>query len=157
MTRSILIVTLVGLIAMGSSLSPAAAQGNITPEDAAVLYRQQIHQIIGNAMKSVGQIVKGQAGDPSHLPLLTQIMATASKALPKAWEDKAEPFIEKTTALPKIWDNWKDFSARLDALQSETMTLAMIADRGDMAAFGPQLGKTGKVCKDCHEEYREKK
>ncbi|MEC8196907.1 MAG: cytochrome c, partial [Pseudomonadota bacterium] len=59
----------------------------------------------------------------------------------------------KTEALPAIWDNWADFSAKSDDLTVAAKAL----DFKDRAALASTLGGVGLACKACHKDYREKK
>ena len=57
----------------------------------------------------------------------------------------------KTAALPVIWQNWAGFEQAAMRFQEETAKLAEVAQGGDMAAIGQQLGSLGKNgCGGCH-------
>ena len=57
-----------------------------------------------------------------------------------------------------IWDKWSEFEAAAKKFEAESAKLAEVAQGGDMAAIGQQLGALGKKgCGDCHETFREKK
>jgi cytochrome c556 len=63
----------------------------------------------------------------------------------------------ETHALPAIWEKWGDFEQVAMRFQEETAKLAEVAEGGDMAAIGRQLGVVGKEgCGACHETFREK-
>jgi cytochrome c556 len=63
----------------------------------------------------------------------------------------------ETHALPAIWEKWGDFEQVAMRFQEETAKLAEVAEGGDMAAIGQQLGVVGKEgCGACHETFREK-
>jgi cytochrome c556 len=63
----------------------------------------------------------------------------------------------KTAALPAIWEKWSDFEQVAMRFQEETAKLAEVAQGGDMAAIGQQVGVVGKEgCGACHETFREK-
>ena len=63
----------------------------------------------------------------------------------------------KTAALPAIWEKWGDFEQIAMRFQEETAKLAEVAQSGDMAAIGQQVGMVGKEgCGACHETFREK-
>ncbi|WP_158500684.1 c-type cytochrome [Shimia marina] len=59
----------------------------------------------------------------------------------------------KSEALPNIWDNWADFSAKADDLTKAAQAL----DFKDRAALADTLGAVGSACRACHKPYREKK
>ena len=133
------------------------AQDNMTPDDARIAYRKKAFQAMGQNMGAIGMILKGQAGNPANITHHAQSMLHAAKVLPDALKEEAEPFTEKTTALPKIWQEWDKFSGGLDKLDEELTKLVAAAESGDMQAIGAQVQATGKVCKGCHEDFREKK
>ena len=57
-----------------------------------------------------------------------------------------------------IWDKWSEFEAAAEKFEAESAKLAEVAQGGDMAAIGQQLGALGKQgCGNCHETFREKK
>ena len=63
---------------------------------------------------------------------------------------------KKTTALPKIWETWpkiadygKDYAKAVNALVG--------AAGNGQEALAAAVKDLGKACKDCHEEFREKK
>jgi cytochrome c556 len=63
----------------------------------------------------------------------------------------------ETASLPAIWEKWGDFEQVAMRFQEETAKLAEVAQGGDMAAIGQQLGVVGKEgCGACHETFREK-
>jgi cytochrome c556 len=63
----------------------------------------------------------------------------------------------ETRALPVIWEKWGEFEQVAMRFQEETAKLAEVAEAGDMAAIGQQLGVLGQQgCGACHETFREK-
>ena len=61
---------------------------------------------------------------------------------------------EKSRALPAIWDNnakFKEYAARLE---NETSKLVTVSKGGDEAAIKAQIGAVGKVCGNCHDDFR---
>ena len=59
-------------------------------------------------------------------------------------------------AKPAIWDNLADFQQKMEAMQLEAAKLGDVAASGDRQAIGDQIAATGKTCKSCHDEYKEK-
>ena len=61
---------------------------------------------------------------------------------------------EKSRALPAIWENnakFKEYAARLE---NETSKLVSVSKGGDEAAIKAQIGAVGKVCGNCHDDFR---
>jgi len=59
-----------------------------------------------------------------------------------------------TEALPIIWDNMDDFSAKASALEEAAKTFAAVAAGGDRAATIGAIRAFGSTCGNCHREYR---
>ena len=65
--------------------------------------------------------------------------------------------VGETTVLPLVWEKTTEFAAAIKQFQDASMGLSMAAKTGDMAAVGAAVGNLGKSCKNCHENFREKK
>ncbi|MFV0301582.1 MAG: c-type cytochrome [Paracoccus sp. (in: a-proteobacteria)] len=59
----------------------------------------------------------------------------------------------ETEALPAIWQNSEDFTAKFAAF-GEAAAGAGAAVGGGQDAIGPVLQKLGGACKACHDDYR---
>jgi cytochrome c556 len=59
-----------------------------------------------------------------------------------------------TEALPIIWDNMDDFTAKAAALEEAARTFAAVAAGGDRAATIGAIRAFGSTCGNCHREYR---
>jgi len=55
----------------------------------------------------------------------------------------------------EIWDDFDDFSERMNTMRTEAAKMAEATASGDQDAVGKQLGALGKSCKSCHDVYRE--
>jgi len=64
------------------------------------------------------------------------------------------PELGKTGAKPEIWQDPKDFSAKLAAFQKAAQMFNDAARRGDLAAIKARYGDLGGTCKACHDKYR---
>ena len=59
-------------------------------------------------------------------------------------------------ALPAIWENFGDFTAKAVANATAAADLKTLAQSGaDQSALIKGLKVLGKTCKDCHNDYRE--
>ena len=61
---------------------------------------------------------------------------------------------EGTRAKPEIWQNWADFTTKIDGLQTAAAALVQASAGGDMAAIEAAVGEVGKACGACHDVYR---
>jgi len=64
------------------------------------------------------------------------------------------PELGKTGAKPEIWQQPKDFAAKLKAFQLAAASLNKAAQGGNAAATTAAYGELGKTCKACHDTYR---
>lgn len=80
-------------------------------------------------------------------------MSKWSQALPVLFDGSTAP-IAGTKALPAIWENPEDFSARIEQFQAATTALEASAAANDRAAFAEALASTKAACKACHDSYR---
>lgn len=63
---------------------------------------------------------------------------------------------KKTTALPKIWETWPKIADYGKDYAKAVKGVAAAAGNGQ-EALAAAVKDLGKACKDCHEEFREKK
>lgn len=122
--------------------------------EATIEARKQNMKTIGGEMKAIAAVLKGESSDTASLPTRTKTMAEAAAKSKALFQEKA--LGGETAAKPEIWGEWDRFAAGLDAMQAETAKLAAISPT-DKAAFGAQVGVVGKICKNCHDTYKEKK
>ena len=58
-------------------------------------------------------------------------------------------------SLPAIWDNWDDFSTRMDEFVEDTALVAKLAREGGRDAIMADVVRAlSTSCKGCHEMYR---
>ena len=125
--------------------------------DSAIQYRKAVMGAVGSNMKGSALIIQGKVDFKANLAGHAHAISEAAKLAPAAFKQNTDgKGSEKTTANSKVWSDWGDFEAGLKKLQEEAAKLAMIAEYGDMAAAGAQLGALGKTCKGCHDDFRDK-
>jgi len=64
------------------------------------------------------------------------------------------PEAGKTGAKPEIWQNPRDFVAKLHNFQAAAKALNAAAQSGDMNAIKARYADLGGTCKACHDIYR---
>ncbi|HEX5079554.1 MAG TPA: cytochrome c [Geminicoccaceae bacterium] len=148
------------LIAVGSTLAFAADEpANL------VKYRQNFMKANSAHLGMIAAVVKGEvsltdeiAGNATALAEMGKMLsANLQQLFPEGTAMGADAAV-KTAALPVIWEKWGDFEQIAMRFQEETAKLAEVAQSGDMAAIGQQVGMVGKeACGACHENFREKK
>ena len=145
------------LLTMGSTLTFAADEpANL------VKYRQNFMKGNSAHLGMIAALVKGEvsltdelAPNAAALAEMGEMLSANLQQLFPEGTDKAAGL--KTAALPAIWEKWSDFEQVAMRFQEETAKLAEVAETGDTAAIGQQLGVVGKEgCGACHETFREK-
>jgi cytochrome c556 len=145
------------LLTAGSTLSWAQDD----PANA-VKYRQTVMEANSAHLGMIGAALKGEVGftdqiapNAEALAMLGQMLvANAQQMFPEGSDEAAGL---KTVALPVIWQNWVGFEAAAQRFQQEATKLAEVAQGGDMAAIGQQVGALGKNgCGGCHTDFRKK-
>lgn len=136
-------------IASGSSLALDEAK-----ENPKLQYRQNVMQIVKYSLLGMRDIIKGDITDQSQFSALASSMANASSIATKAFAPDTRSLEGKTTAKDSIWENWEDFSKRMNTFNTDVQALAMVAKQGDMKANILAFKKATKNCKSCHDEYR---
>ena len=140
MTRTLR--TLAGLALLASLATPMAARAD---DKDVIDYRQHIMKTMGEQAAALGMIVQKKApaeNFAAHLQILAETAKLAKSAFtPKAVGGKAKA---------DVWNNWADFSKRLDELVQVAEAGAKAAKDKGVAAGMPKL-----TCKGCHDTYRE--
>lgn len=154
MTRTFRIAALAAL----TVASVAAAQdAPPSPEEQAVRARQSHMSLYAFNLGKLGAMAQGNveydgaaattaAQNLSHMTQLDQ----AGYWLPGT--SNAE--FDDSEALPAIWENMDDFSAKHEALEQAVTNLQAGAGT-DLATLQASLGEVGKACGACHQDYRE--
>jgi cytochrome c556 len=144
-------------LSLGLAVSLALA-GNalaqVKPEDA-IKYRKSVYAVMGWNFGPLAAMAKGDKPyDKDEAIRRTANIAFMSRLPLEGFipgSDKGD-----TKAKPEIWENMDDFKSKLEKMQQETAKLAEVAKAGDFNALKAQLGETGKACKACHDNYRNK-
>jgi cytochrome c556 len=125
------------------------------PEDI-IKYRQSALFIMGQHFGPLAAMAQGKLAYDKDLAARNAAVVEYMSKLP--W-DRFPAGTEQggnTKAKPEIWANTEDFKSKADKMQAEVTKLAQVARGGDFNALKSQVGETGKACKACHDEYRNK-
>lgn len=148
------------LVLMAAGSAPTVAQD--APANI-VKYRQTFMSGNSAHLGMMAAIVKGEvsltdelAPNAAALAQMGEMLsANLQQLFPEGTAVGADLGIE-TRALPAIWENWSEFEQVAMRFQEETARLAEVAENGDTAAIGQQLGVVGREgCGACHETFRE--
>ena len=142
-----------GVLIIGAVAAPAIAHEGAT---GVVKERMDLMQVLGDRMKTIGAMAKGQT------PLDSQTMAKAARDVADIAPTLPGKFpkgsLEKpSVALPAVWENWERFEQLSTDLGTTAGTLSEAASGGDQRAILQNFIAVGKVCSACHSDFRKKK
>lgn len=139
-------------VALCAVLSAGPAWPHDGVKDPAVMARMMSMSQMGKALKVLTDMAKGV--EPLHQGKARMARDTIALQSGRITTLFTEPATDpKTEALPAIWENWADFSARAETLNTKAPAL----DFRDRAALADTLGGVAGNCRACHKTYREKK
>jgi cytochrome c556 len=136
-------------------LTASASMTHAEPKpDAAIRYRQSIFRALSWNFGPLVDMVKGKTPfAASEFARRSERMNFFAQQLlegfPKGSDSGAE-----TDAKAIIWENFDDFSAKVQTLADESKALHEIAAGGDEAKTRAQFQKVAGACKSCHDKYR---
>ncbi|MDE2361606.1 MAG: cytochrome c [Hyphomicrobiales bacterium] len=133
----------------------AFAAGAATAQNDPIAQRKSIMKGVGDATKPVAGMLKGT--EPFDNALVQKALATyidAAKKMPSLFPADSKHGGE-TTARSNIWDEKPRFDGLFARLGQEAA--AAQGAIKDQDSLKPNFGKVLGVCKECHDDYREKK
>ena len=133
-------VLAIALLAGSASLAPAAMT------DAQLVATRQA------AMKEDAKILKGAkslSGDAA-VAAATEILKNFTD-FPALFRPNSITPDSKATS--KIWENWGDFIARLNAEKANAQAMLAAAKAGDKKAYEAAISALKRPCSDCHLTY----
>jgi cytochrome c556 len=120
-------------------------------EDLAILDRQLIMQQLETDAEALGEIAAGL--------LAPDTMVERARSLAQGAKESRDSFKKNVAggaAKTDIWENWADFSKRMDEFVANTERLAKVSESGDVTAMKDLL-VDAMPCKQCHDIYRLRK
>lgn len=137
------------LVAAAIMLMPLAGRAD-DPKDV-IDYRQHIMKTLNEQSAALGQILSMAAPNDDVITHIDALAQAASMGL-KAFTPKAEG----GEAKPDVWNNWPDFSKRMNDFAAKTAEMSKMAhESGPDAALGMVIDALS--CKSCHDVYRSQK
>ncbi len=135
--------------------STGSALAQQKPEEV-IKYRQSALFLLGQHFGPIAAMAQGKMPYDKDVAARNAALAETFSRLP--W-DRFGPGTDKggnTKAKPEVWTNASDFKAKADKMQEEVAKLTQVATTGNFDALKAQVGETGKSCKACHDDYRNK-
>jgi cytochrome c556 len=116
--------------------------------------RHEGMESIGKANKAIGRELKGGSPDVGVVRLSAGQIAKLSRQASGWFPQGSGPELGKTGAKPEIWQNPKDFAAKLHNFQVAAQAFNTAAAGNDMSATKARFADLGGACKACHDKYR---
>ena len=145
-----------GLAACGGEAAPEAETATAASDaPPAIEERQANFKAIGKSFKAIRTQLEGDAPD-------MEVIATAATDMNAAALKIEGLFPEGTSvddgfdteALAVIWEKTDEFAEAQKRLVDASAEMITIAQSGDVAAVGDQVGAIGGSCKNCHDNFR---
>lgn len=158
MNRLIGLVAVAVVLATGASFAVAAG-GPFTKE---IKARQGLMQLSGFNLGVLASMAKGKRDyDPKIAAAAAKnlhmaAMMDGSLIWPKGSDLTNKELTQKTAAKPEAWMKGSKVGEKHMAWVEASAVLAKVAGNG-LDALKPAVGKVGKSCKGCHDDYRKKK
>jgi cytochrome c556 len=139
--------TLLCALAIGLAFQQAA----LADDEDVITYRQLIMKQLDSGSAALGMIVSGQI-PPDNMSQQARALAANAKSALKSFEPK----VAGGEAKPDVWSKWPDFSKRMETFAKKAEEMAKVAETGNVAKV-TELMIDALPCKQCHDNYRNKK
>lgn len=137
-----------------STAAPAASHGGDLP--ASVKARKAHMQLYSHNIGILAGMAKGETEYDADAATAAAANIEALSGLNQStyWQSGTDSdSLEGTRALPALWENIPDVTAKVETLNAAASSLAATAGDG-LDAVKAGLGPLGKACGECHEDYR---
>ena len=129
--------------------------GALADEEGEIKYRKSVMKAVGGHMGAIVGILKQKTVNGANLQIHTDGMETLSGIAGSLFPEGSD--FGETTVLPVVWEKPVEFAAAIKQFQDAAKGMAAAGKSGDMAKVGAAMEPLGKSCKNCHENFREKK
>ena len=116
--------------------------------------RHEGMESIGKANKAIGRELRGDSPDLTVVRLSAGQIARLSRQASGWFPKGSGPELGKTGAKPEIWQDPKDFAAKVHNFQVAAQAFNKAAAGNDLNATKARFADLGGACKACHDKYR---
>ena len=117
--------------------------------------RQANFKAIGKAFKAIRTQLEGDSPDMAAIATAaTDLNAASLKVEGYFPEGTSVDDGYDTEALAKNWEKPEEFAEAHQRLVDASAQMITLAEGGDLAAIGDQVGAIGGSCKNCHDTFR---
>jgi cytochrome c556 len=135
------------LVVMGLTLAPfSMADGKVEAN-----YRQAVMKSIGGHMSAMGNILKNQV-HLDDMALHANGLAGLADIAPELFPAGSD--VEKSKALPAVWEDAAGFEQAMNKFVEAAEGMAEASKYGEMSDIVPAIQALGGSCKGCHDDYK---
>jgi cytochrome c556 len=116
--------------------------------------RHEGMETIGKANKAIRRELDGGSPDLAVVRAGAAQIADLSRKTSGWFPAGTGPDVGKTGAKPEIWQDPKDFAAKLAAFQKAAQAFNQAAASGEVNTIKARFSDLGGACKACHDKYR---
>ncbi|TAN53553.1 MAG: cytochrome c [Rhodospirillales bacterium] len=138
-----------------TGIGAGTAQAQQKPEDVLAL-RKGVYQVVKASFGPMAGFAEGKVQlDAARLAVLGARLSAIAPMAAEAFPEGSD-MVAGTKAKPEIWSKPDDFKAKMSAFQAAAAKLAEAAKAGNLDAVKALAPETGKACKACHDDFKEK-
>lgn len=116
--------------------------------------RHEGMETIGKANKALHRELDSGSPNLAVVRSSAKTIADLSRKASVWFPQGTGPEVGKTGAKPDIWQNPKDFQAKLAAFRKAAPAFGAATQGSDLAAIKAHYADLGGTCKACHDKYR---
>lgn len=138
-------------VAIGVAVSLSATGPSDAQSGDNIAARKALMKSNGGSLKALGEAVA--AGDNAAATAAAQTINENASKIPSLFPEGSGT--GETRAKPEIWQNFADFRAKANDLESASAKVVADAQAGNLGSDPKAVvGSIGKTCGACHEAYR---
>lgn len=139
--------------ALGLATTAFAAQAQVKPEDH-IKQRQSAYAVMGFNFANLNAMATDKKPYNREEAQRSAQLVAALADYPQGHFGEGTDKGRDTKAKPEIWQKRSDFDDKMKNMIAEAKKLPQAA--GEPGALKKQVADTGKACKACHDDYRNK-
>lgn len=143
-------------LSLAAGLIGATITANAAPDvEDAINYRQGVYTAIYWNFGPMGDMMKGKLDFDAEAFRRRADNVAVLSTMPIEGFIPGSYSSDDSDALPRIAQEWDDFSQRMNAFQENAARLAEAAKSGDKAHIAPAFMEVAKSCKGCHDKFKD--
>jgi cytochrome c556 len=148
--RNVMIAATLAIAATAAVAAPLARNRAL----AVMHQRHEGMESIGKTNKVVNRELAGSSPNLTVVHAGAAQIASLSRKASGWFPAGTGPDVGKTGAKPLIWQDPKDFAAKLAAFQRTAQAFNLASASSDLGAIHARFTEMGHACKACHDKYR---